>query len=90
MQGVVAGTAVHAEHEPEGPGSPRGDAGQGVLDDHAVSGVDAELLGGEELRIGLRLAGQVRGSGDRPIDEVTQSIVTAIQSRTERSTARVR
>ena len=31
-----------------------------------------------------------RVDGDRPIDDVTASIVEAIQSRTERSTARVR
>ena len=31
-----------------------------------------------------------RVDGNRPIDDVTESIVAAIQSRTEQSTARVR
>ena len=59
---------VHADDEPETAGAAGLHAREGVLEDGGLAGIDAEVRGAGEERVGRGLARQAALAGDEAVD----------------------
>src|SRR5206468_7756921 len=66
--------SIDAYDAAEAPGPPGLDSRQGVLEHGTISGLDAELAGAGEERVGRRLSLQVLAVGDHAVDDRLEQV----------------